>query len=689
MIPLDNDRYINREISWLHFNDRVLQEALDKTVPLLERVNFLGIFSNNRDEFFRVRVATLKRLVKVRQINGEDAVAVQDVLAEISEIVAYQEAIFIKTYKDIVGELKQNNIIIINETQLDDAQGKFVRNYFRDYLRPFLFPLMGKSLKSISGLKDEAIYLLVTLSSSVDKANEEYALVKIPIQRHSRFLNLPMKGGKHYMIFLDDVIRYCLEDIFAVFGYDKFEAYSVNFTRDAELDVDNDVSKSFVELMTESVKKRKRGDTVSFLYDSKMPDKILKKLTKKLKLKNNDDIRGGGRYHNFKDLMKFPEFNMPELYYPASPPLFHPYLPINKSIFDVVREKDVMLHYPYHSFMHIVDLLREASIDPEVTAIKMTFYRTAKHSNVVNALINAARNGKKVVVYLEVQARFDEEVNIRLSQKFREEGVRVITPIPGYKVHSKLIFIRRKDKEGGFENFANISTGNFHENTVTVYADDSLLTANKDITEDVDKVFQMFEDRYSQPDLKYLIASPFSMRSHFINLLDKEIANAKIGKKAWVILKLNSLVDTEIVEKLYEAGDAGVKIKLIIRGICVLIPGIKGLSDNIECISIVDKFLEHSRVLVFCNSNDPLYYISSADWMQRNFDRRIEVACPIICQRLKKELLDIIDFQLADNQKSRIISKENPNQYLIKNSEKSLSSQTEIYKLFKKKNKSV
>lgn len=685
MISLDNNRYINREISWLHFNERVLQEALDKSVPLLERVYFLGIFSNNRDEFFRVRVATLKRLLKMRNLYLEDTTVVKDVLNKIGEIVVSQEEIFTKAYEGIVSELEDNNIIILNEKQLDEEQGVFVRDYFRNKLRSFLFPLMGKSLKNISRLKDNVIYLVVSLSSDVDKTKEEYALVKVPTSINSRFLKLPMKEDKQYLIYLEDVIRYCLDDVFAVFGYNVFTAYTVKFTRDAELDMDNDVSKSFVELMTESVKKRKRGVTVRFVYDAEMPEKLLNKIRKKLKLKNKDDIRGGGRYHNLKDLMFFSTFDLPELYYPKYNCLTHPDLPMNKSVFDVVRKKDVLLHYPYQSFRHIVDFLREASIDPKVSSIKMTFYRTAKYSNVVNALINAARNGKKVTVYLELQARFDEEANIQLVQKFRDEGIYVIPPIPGYKVHSKLIFVRRKENGGGFKNYANISTGNFNESTAAVYADDSLLTSNSDITREVDEVFHLFEDRYGRPDFKFLIVSPYDMRDSFISLIDKEIINAKKGKEAWVILKLNSLVDTQLVEKLYQASSEGVKITLIIRGICVLIPGKKGLSENISCISIVDKFLEHSRIMVFCNNNHPKYYISSADWMQRNFDRRIEVAAPILSPSLQQELMDMLNLQLKDSKKARLISKENPNVYLMEESKREVSSQTEIYKYFKRK----
>ena len=684
MIELNNDKLTNREISWLHFNERVLQEALDESNPLLERIKFLGIFSNNRDEFFRVRIATLKRLKKLRELEGGNDKAVQDVLDSISDIVKEQEKTFTWAYRKLVLELYRENIVLLNEKQLSEEQGKEVRKYFREKVRPYLFPIMLNSLENINTLKDRSIYLGVVCRSTKDPDCEDYALAKVPSKVHSRFYTMKPELGRNFIILLDDVIRYCLDDVFGVFGYDSFEAYTVKFTRDAELDVDYDVSKSFIEAMAESIKKRKRGMPVRFVYDEEMPKKLLDKLRKKLKLKNDDDIRSGGRYHNFKDFIDFPKFDRPALYYRKMAPMFHPDLPINQSIFQRIRDKDICLHYPYQSFQHVIDWLREASIDPKVTAIKMTFYRTARYSNVVNALINAARSGKAVTVFMELQARFDEEANIQLTGKFKDEGVKVIQAIPGYKVHSKLILVKRREEEG-YVNYANISTGNFNESTAKLYADDALFTSDPGITSDVDRVFQLFEERYSQPHLNQLIIAPFNKREFFLELLDKEIENAHAGKEAWAIIKLNNITDRPIAEKLYEASKAGVKLNLIVRSICVVIPGIEGLSENIEAFSIVDRFLEHSRVLVFANAGHPKYFITSADWMPRNFDNRIEATCPILDKGIQKELLAMLQIQIQDNQKARIISKTNPNQYRQTDDEKMMRSQVEIYNYLKKK----
>lgn len=684
MIELNNEKLINREISWLHFNERVLQEAVDESNPILERLKFLGIFSNNRDEFFRVRVATLKRLKKLRELEGGDEKPVKEVMDEISNIVKEQEKTFTWAYRKLVLELYRENIVILNEKQLSDEQGKEVRKYFRDKVRPYIFPIMLDSLEKISTLKDRSIYLAVSCKDSNNPDNEDFALAKVPSKIHSRFYTLKPDVGRHFIILLDDIIRYCLDDVFGVFGYDTFEAYTVKFTRDAELDLDYDVSKSFIDAMAESIKKRKKGNPVRFVHDEAMPKKLLKKLRKKLELKNDDDIRAGGRYHNFKDFMDFPKFNRPELYFEKRTPMFHPALPINQSIFQTIKKKDICLHYPYQSFQHIVDWLREASIDPKVTSIKMTFYRTARYSNVVNALINAARSGKSVTVFMELQARFDEEANIQLTGKFKDEGVKVIQAIPGYKVHSKLILIKRRE-DSGLMSYANISTGNFNESTAKLYADDALITSNQEITEDVERIFHLFEERYTSPKLNKLIISPFHQRDFFMDLLDNEIKHAKSGREAWAIIKLNNITDEKIANKLYEASNAGVKITLIVRSICVVVPGIPGLSDNIEAFSIVDRFLEHSRVLVFCNNNDTRFFITSADWMPRNFDHRIEATTPILDKGIQNEMLTMLKIQMRDNMKSRVISKDTPNQYRKTESDKPVRSQVEIYDYLKTK----
>ena len=674
---------VNREISWLHFNGRVLQEAADRSNPLLERLKFLGIFSNNRDEFFRVRVATLNRMLKVKNLPYDTAVSPKKVLKEIFDIVQVQEKVFMSVYEEIVKELRSHGILIINETQLNEEQGQFAKKYFQEQVRVGLFPIMISSLREISSLVDKSIYLAVKLGRSDRKLKDDYAIIELPTRTVSRFLILPSNDSNHYVILLDDVVRYCLSEVFSIFGYDTYSAYTVKITRDAELDFDSDVSKSFLEVISDRLKQRKRGIPVRFVFDKAVPDDLLKLLLKRLDIGRNDPIRGGGRYHNFKDFMSFPTLGHKELQYSPMPPLRHKDFPENRSVLSIVKQKDILLNFPYQSFRYIIDLLREASIDPKVRSIKMTIYRAAKNSSVINALINAARNGKYVTVFMELQARFDEEANIYWAQRLREEGVKVIHGIPGFKVHSKLILIRRKESNKDFL-YSLVGTGNFNEDTAKVYADLSLLTANQEICHDVVNAFHMMEASLKPYKFEKLIVAPFSMRNFFIKLLNKEIKNARAGKDAWVIIKLNSLVDEAIVRKLYRAGAAGVKIKLIIRGICVMVPELEGMSENIEGISIVDRFLEHARVLVFANGGNPLYYITSADWMVRNFDNRVEVACPVEDKELKEELKAMLDIELADNVKARIIGGREANVYKIGGDVK-VQSQLEFYNYLKGK----
>lgn len=684
MMALKKSRFINREISWLDFNERVLQEAMDETTPLIDRIKFLGIYSNNRDEFFRVRVATQRRMLNYEirnEIRGKDTA---EVLEEIAEIVEQQELKFNTTWIEIKEKLEDENIHILEEDMLDEEQGSYVHQFFLEKVRPHLFPLMIDNLSNPDTLKDATIHLAIDLKSKKEKLKRQFALIALPTDKVSRFIILPEKENKKYLILLDDVIRYCLDDVFSIFGYDSFKAYTIKFTRDAEMDIDNDVSKSFLELMSESVKQRKKGDPVRFVYDKNIPELLLKKLMKKFNISKRDNVRAGLKYHNFKDFMGFPDLGRNDLRYPPSPPLPHPELSPNKSIIDVIREKDIMLHYPYQSFQYIIDLLREASIDPLVRAIKMTFYRAAEGSSVMNALINAARNGKQVTVFMELQARFDEEANIYWTNRLQEEGVKIIQTIPGFKVHSKLLQIRRKEN-GENVYYANISTGNFNESTAKVYADDSLLTGNQAITTEVNKVFHLFESKFIMPTFENLIVAPFNIRNFFINMLENEIKLANKGKKAWAILKMNSISDKTIARKVYEAARAGVKLKLIARGICILDPGDPEIYDGLEAFSIVDKFLEHSRVFVFGNGGDPKYYIASADWMPRNFDYRVEVVCPILDKGIQQELMDMLQIQLKDNTQARYISRDKMNEYRSTSDPEQHRAQFEIYDYFKAK----
>jgi len=680
----DKLQLINREESWLHFNERVLQEAADPDVPLLERLKFLGIFSNNLDEFFRVRVATLKRMIEwnekeLRYINYNP----KKVLKRIIDLDQIYTKRFNTIYSDLIEALRLEKIRFINEKELDLSQGEYVKRFFQENVRPHLFPIMLNESQLDFSLKDKSIYLAVALIKKGTLIRDKFALIKVPTQQISRFLVLPDQGDTKFIILLDDVIRYCLDEIFSIFNYDEIRAYTIKFTRDAELDLDNDISKSFLEIIAESLKKRTSGIPVRFIYDREMPEILLKFVMRKLTISRKDIPVPGGRYHNFKDFMNFPDIGRSDLKYPPKPPLAHKNLIGRKSLFDAIRERDVMLHFPYQRFNYLIDLLREASIDPKVKSIRMSLYRLAEDSNVVNALVNAARNGKSVTVFMELQARFDEEANIHYAEKMQAEGVRIIHGIPGFKVHAKLLLIRRKEGNAN-RYFAGLSTGNYNEMTAKVYADDCLLSARPEITSEVLKVFELFDANFKQQRFKTLVVSPFRMRDHFIKHLRTEMQNAAAGKEAWAIIKLNNLVEERIVKQIVTAAEAGVKIKLIVR--TSFVPVIEELSKSgkIEAISIVDHFLEHSRVMIFCNGGDEKYYISSADWMVRNFDNRIEVAVPILDPEIRKELKDMMMIQLKDNIKARYLGMKQHNTYRLPKDTIEVRSQNEIYSYFKK-----
>ena len=679
-------KFINREISWLSFNDRVLQEAEDKTVPILDRLKFLGIFSNNLDEFFRVRVATLKRVMEFgRKAKTTFHIKPQKLLDEIQKVVIKQNLQFEKAYREIQLELRAEKIFIIEETKLTLAQSRFVKEYFSDYVRPALVPIMLNQVKIFPYLKDKSIYLAIKLFVNNKPKLTQYALIEIPTDQVGRFVILPSVNSNQYVILLDDIIRHNLPDVFSMFHFDKIEAYTVKMTRDAELDIDNDISQSFLDKISKGVKNRQKGDPVRFVYDKQMPPDLLALFTNRLKLRKYDNLIPGGRYHNFKDFMGFPQLGTKDLHYEDVRPLPHPAFVKDKSIFDTIKSRDVLLHYPYHSFSHFIDLLREAAIDPTVKSIKITLYRAAKKSKVINALINAARNGKDVTAVVELQARFDEEANIKWAKALAEEGINVIYGVAGLKVHSKMCLIAREEK-GKHRLYANISTGNYNEISSYVYSDEALFTADPRITSEVAHVFEFFDRNYIVRQYKHLIPSPLKTRKKFIQLIEHEISNAKHGRASGIFLKLNSLIDEEMIEKLYQASNAGVKIRIIVRGICALVPGVPGMSENIQAISIVDRFLEHSRIYVFENDGEPQYYISSADWMARNLDTRIEISCPIYDPTLQKELKDILEIQWSDNAKARMINSLQSNQYRAATSPVKIRAQEKIYQYLKKKN---
>ncbi len=680
--------YINREISWLSFNERVLQEASDETTPLIERVKFLGIFSNNRDEFYRVRVATVRRLSKLGKkafaLYGDDPI---ELLPKLQRKVIEQQIRFEEIYVQILKELADHKIFIINEKQLTKHQIPFVKSYFHTDIMPALFPIMVDEIRSFPYMKDKSGYLFVKLISSDEKKKIKYALIEIPSKATNRFVVLPVEDENKFVILLDDIIRSCVDEIFEVFGYKAVEAYNIKLTRDAELDIDNDVSKSMLEKISKGVKDRKKGLPVRFVYDVAMPNDMLSFIMKKLNMNKKDNAIPGGRYHNFKDFISFPTLGEKKLVYKHPVPLEHKFLIANHhTILATAMHKDILLHYPYHTFNHIINLLREASIDPIVESIKITLYRMADASRIANALVNAVKNGKKVTVLVELQARFDEENNMYWASKLQEEGAQVIYGVTGLKVHSKLCLITTRIK-GKEVKCAHVGTGNFNERTARIYTDFSLITCDKRITEEVSKVFDFYVDNFKVGNFKHLAVAPFYMRKIFTAHINKEIAHAKAGKKASIILKMNSLVDREMILKLYEASNAGVKIKLIIRGACSLVTGIEGYSENIQAFSIVDKYLEHTRVFIFHNNGDEKIYITSADWMSRNLDSRSEVAVPIYDKEIRKQLKDIINIQLSGNTKVRILDKNLENNYVKpKPGEKKIRVQDEVYNYLKNDN---
>ena len=673
--------YINREIAWLSFNERVLQEAADSTTPLIERVKFLGIFSNNRDEFYRVRVASVKRMLKL----GKSAIPLiggdpKEILETILEKVIEQQNRFENVYQEILKKLAKNNIFIINEKQLDRTQQSFVKSYFTEEIISNLFPIMVDDTKSFPYLKDKSSYLFVKLVSVETKKKNKFALIEVPTKNISRFVVLPDKAKKKYIILLDDIIRFCLNDIFAVYGLNAIEAYNIKLTRDAELDIDNDVSQSMLEKITKGLKRRKKGLPVRLVYDGSMSKDMLHFMVKKLNFGKKEAPIPGGRYHNFKDFIHFPNLGRTDLVYNHPHPLIHKYLTFpNSSILKAIKLRDILLIYPYQSFDHIISLLREASVDPSVETIKITLYRVADSSKIANALINAIKNGKEVTVVVELQARFDEENNIYWANKLHDEGAIVIYGVPKLKVHSKLFLITAREKNK-VVHYAHVGTGNFNEKTAKIYTDCSLLTSDRRITEEVNQVFTFFADNFKIGTYKYLAVSPFNMRATFVDLIDREILNSRSGKTAYILIKLNNLVDRGMINKLYEASNAGVKIKLIVRGICSLACGVEGVSDNIEGVSIVDKYLEHSRIFVFANGGEEKYYISSADWMSRNLDNRCEIAVPVYDKEVQKQLRAIIDIQLSGNTKARILDRKLSNKYKLPvGKQKKVRAQEEVY----------
>lgn len=679
--------YVDKELSWLSFNERVLQEAADKSVPLIERIRFLGIYSNNLDEFYKVRFADVKRRILINQERGIDDGS-KDLLVKMQDKAKLLGVQFEEIYNELIRDMARRRIFLINELQISESQQKWVRKYFQREILPHIAPIfLNDDVDVLQFLKDEYAYLAVKLS---EKSKHQYSLVEIPTDHLPRFVILPDQKGQRRktIILLDNIIRFCLDDLYkGFFDYESIECFAVKMTRDAEYDLSHEVEHSLLEQMSEGLEQRLTAMPVRFVYQEGMPKSMLSFLCDKLKLSSYDNLIPGSRYQNFQDFMSFPNVGREYLENKSLPPIKCSDFNGFANSFDAIRHQDILLYYPYHTFDHISELVRQASFDPKVLSIKINIYRVAKNSKLLNSLIDAVHNGKNVTVVVELQARFDEEANIEWSKILTDAGVQVVFGAPGLKIHSKLLLISRREK-GEIVRYAHIGTGNFHEKTARIYTDFSLLTADQEITTEVRNVFGYIENPYRPVKFKHLIVSPRNSRRDIYRIIDNEIANAKAKKTAKLTIKVNNLVDKGIVNRLYAASQAGVKINMIIRGMCSLVPGVKGLSDNIYIISIVDRFLEHPRVVIAHNNGDPQVYISSADWMTRNIDHRIEVAAPVRSQRLKKRIIDIINIHFTDTMKARLIDQSMSNQYVPRGNKKKLRSQIAIYDYLKQVEKS-
>lgn len=668
--------FMPRELSWLSFNSRVLQEARDSSAPVIERLRFLGIFSNNLDEFFRVRVAEVRRLIPLSTASRQQRY--KQLLTDIQKQVVELQWQFEETYEQVLLRLRRRRIYMVNETQLDAGQAKFVQDYFKSTVLPQLEPILLTDVHQKLALNDESIYLAVDIRSG---KQYHYALIEVPTDRLDRFVQIPKRKGKPGKVFivLDNIIRFCMPAVFrGVIKVDASAAYTIKFSRDAELEISPGISESLIEKMASSLRARQRAEAVRFVYDSDMPTRLLDFLVKCFRLGRYDSLIGGGRYHNSKDFMAFPRVGPKYLEYRPLPPIPVAELDAAESLFAAMRRKDVLLYFPYHPFDYITDLLKTAALDPKVTTIKICLYRVARNSQICDALVNAVQNGKRVLAVVELQARFDEQANINWAQRLTDAGIEIKFGIPGLKVHSKLLLIeRREGNERVF--YSHVGTGNFNEKTATAYTDFSLLTYNQDIGKDVHNVFEFLQYNYLRPEFKYLLVSPHSTREKLTSLIDREISNARAGYRAAMTFKCNNLVDHNLTIKLYEASAAGVEVNLIIRGMCSLLPSVPGVSDHIRGISIIDRFLEHPRVFVFYNRGKPDYLLGSADLMTRNLDHRVEVLCPLLDPDLQKTMQNILDLQWHDNVKARILDRDQTNEFVVRKAGPKIRSQEAIH----------
>lgn len=669
--------YVNRDISWMYFNHRILKEAMRDTVPPLDRLSFLGIYSNNLDEFFRVRMATISRLATMSGSNvAHERHKARELFTELSDL----DHQFTKEYEHAIHEVEKNladhNILILNEKELNDEQRHFIRCLFREKISGFVSPVWINKLTEFSRENDDRIYMAIELSGPGMK--NDYAIIELPVSTIGRFIPLPSSDGKQCVMYLDDVIRLSLPLTFPGMGYTNFNAYSFKFTKDAEMEIDNDLHVGPLEKIAKAVKSRKKGATLRVIYDSMMPQELLNMLMKKLHLDKLDTIKPSGRYHNHKDFMSFPSMGRDDLKYPVWRPLVRPELKGSDSLLQEVAARDRFIHVPYHTFDYLVRLLQEAAVSKTVKSIKMTLYRVAKNSKIIEALINAARNGKKVTAVVELLARFDESSNIHWAKKMQDAGVNVVFGVEGLKVHSKIVLIGMKTGH----DIAVVGTGNFHEGNAKVYTDYFLMTANPAITKDVAEVFSFIKRPYRPVKYKHLLVSPNSMREPFKELIDKEIHHARKGEKAFIHIKINHITDEEMVARLYEAAKEGVEVKISVRGNCSLVTGTPNLKGNLKASGIIDRYLEHSRLFHFYAGGENKVFIGSADWMPRNLDNRVEVVTPIFDEAIKEDVINTIEYALRDNVQARVVDGTGTTEIQKTDDPTPFRSQEELYKRY-------
>ena len=644
--------YIDRDLSWMYFNHRILQEAAKPEVPLLERLNFLGIYSNNLDEFFRVRIASLSRIAECDgKCFGREQEHARKLIQQINKLNDSYSAEYGRVVADVLRRLRDENIFLLTESELNESQRAFVCDLFRRRMSGYVCPVWFSAVRQLTESADDSIYLAVRLRTADAKKRADYALIELPVSVCGRFVRLPDSDGKSYLMYVDDIIRCCLPMIFAGMDYVDFEAYAFKFTKDAEMEIDNDPRNGVMQKIAQGVRSRKNGDALRVVYDGEMPKDLLKKVLGKLSLDELDTLSAGGRYPNHKDLMSFPDCGRSDLKYPVWEPLAKPELEGGGSMLSMIRGGDRYIHVPYHSFDYYIRLLQEAAIHKEVRSIKTTLYRLARDSKVIKALICAARNGKKVTVVIELLARFDEASNINWSKQMQEAGIHVVFGVEGLKVHSKITHIGMKSGN----DIACVSTGNFHEGNARVYTDYMLMTADRRITREVDSVFSFIEKPYVPVKFKELLVSPNDMKKRFIKLINDEIRNKRAGRPAYIRIKINHITDEKMVRKLYEASSCGVPVELLVRGNCSLVPGIPGVSDNIRINGIIDRYLEHSRIFIFAAGGEEKIFIGSADFMPRNLDNRIEVVAPVYDETIKADLRLVVDYGLRDTMKGHVV----------------------------------